>query len=65
MVHGVCYTCVECARNFKSRGGLTRHRKAVHRPFTPAPDGEDDNTFQRRFHRDLNGKQLFRCIDMT
>jgi hypothetical protein len=58
MIHGVCYTCHECGRDFGTRGGLTRHRKAMHRQFTPAPDGEDDNTFQRQFHPNLNGTQF-------
>ncbi|KAJ6540708.1 hypothetical protein B0H19DRAFT_1313483 [Mycena capillaripes] len=54
MIHGVCYTCPECQRNFGTRGGLTRHRKAIHRQFTPAPEGEDEHTFERRYHPDLN-----------
>ncbi|KAJ7602026.1 hypothetical protein B0H17DRAFT_1342371 [Mycena rosella] len=54
MIHGIAYTCPECPRTCGTRGGLTRHRKAMHRHFTPAPEEEDENTFQRRYHPDLN-----------
>ncbi|KAJ7183927.1 hypothetical protein C8R46DRAFT_1159216 [Mycena filopes] len=54
MVHGVSYTCRDCARNFTTTGGLQRHRNTVHRQFTPASEGEDDNTFQSHYHPKLN-----------
>ncbi|KAJ7800738.1 hypothetical protein B0H14DRAFT_3784803 [Mycena olivaceomarginata] len=54
MSHGIAYTCPDCARNFGTTGGLTRHRNAIHRQFTPASEGEDDNTFQFQYHPDLN-----------
>ncbi|KAJ7224045.1 hypothetical protein GGX14DRAFT_648209 [Mycena pura] len=54
MPHGVTYTCPECQRNCASPGGLFRHRRSAHREFTPAPEGENDNTFQLTYHKLLN-----------
>ncbi|KAJ7101001.1 hypothetical protein C8R43DRAFT_1141269 [Mycena crocata] len=54
MVHGVTYTCPECQLNCATPGGLGRHRKAKHRQFTPAPEDDDDNNFERRFHSTMN-----------
>ncbi|KAJ6478433.1 hypothetical protein DFH09DRAFT_1253395 [Mycena vulgaris] len=54
MVHGISHTCPECHFNCVSSGGLRRHRNTKHRQFTPASEGEDDNTFERHFHPDLN-----------
>ncbi|KAJ7616603.1 hypothetical protein FB45DRAFT_1034921 [Roridomyces roridus] len=50
MVHGVAFTCPECSKNCSSISGLSRHRKSKHREFTPAPEGEDENTFQQTNH---------------
>ncbi|KAJ7856063.1 hypothetical protein B0H14DRAFT_3085331 [Mycena olivaceomarginata] len=57
MSHGVAYTCPDCAHNFGTTGGLTHHRNTIHRQFTPASEGEDDNTFQFQYHPDLNGRE--------
>ncbi|KAJ7639463.1 hypothetical protein FB45DRAFT_1134946 [Roridomyces roridus] len=54
MVHGVAFTCPLCQKNCTSASGLTRHRNAQHREFTPASEGEDDNTFRRTSHPLLN-----------
>ncbi|KAJ7457137.1 hypothetical protein B0H11DRAFT_2160829 [Mycena galericulata] len=58
MVHGVAYTCPECQFNSTSASGLTRHRNSQHRRFTPASEGEDDNSFERRCHPLMNGQYL-------
>ncbi|KAJ7798569.1 hypothetical protein B0H14DRAFT_3092899 [Mycena olivaceomarginata] len=54
MVHGISYTCRDCAANFTTTGGLQRHRNSAHRQFTPASEGEDDNTFKSYYHPKLN-----------
>ncbi|KAJ7238115.1 hypothetical protein B0H12DRAFT_1204309 [Mycena haematopus] len=54
MIHGVSYTCRTCAREFGTTGGLQRHRNSAHRRFTPASEGEDDNTFESHYHPKLN-----------
>ncbi|KAJ7737732.1 hypothetical protein B0H16DRAFT_1762218 [Mycena metata] len=54
MVHGISYTCCDCGRNFTSTGGLQRHRNTVHRQFTPASEGDDENTFRSVYHPKLN-----------
>ncbi|KAJ7719182.1 hypothetical protein DFH07DRAFT_872339 [Mycena maculata] len=58
MPHGRSYTCTICLHTCKSRCGLTQHRNLAHRHFTPASEGEDDNTFQTQYHPQLNGMQL-------
>ncbi|KAJ7312556.1 hypothetical protein DFH08DRAFT_918007 [Mycena albidolilacea] len=58
MVHGVAHVCPECLRNFLTPGGLRRHRNSNHREFTPASDGEDENTFERVFHPLLNAPAI-------
>ncbi|KAJ7880806.1 hypothetical protein B0H14DRAFT_3082687 [Mycena olivaceomarginata] len=54
MVHGISYMCRDCAANFTTTGGLQRHRNSAHRQFTPASEGEDDNTFKSYYHPKLN-----------
>ncbi|KAJ7093512.1 hypothetical protein C8R44DRAFT_989924 [Mycena epipterygia] len=54
MVHGFSYTCGNCGRNFTTTGGLRRHQNTVHRQFTPASEGEDENSFQSVHHPKLN-----------
>ncbi|KAJ7918908.1 hypothetical protein B0H13DRAFT_1991238 [Mycena leptocephala] len=54
MPHGTSYTCSICLHTCKSRGGLTQHQKSRHRQFTPAAEGEDENTFTTQYHSHLN-----------
>ncbi|KAJ7162408.1 hypothetical protein C8R46DRAFT_1283311 [Mycena filopes] len=54
MPHGESYSCPDCPRVCKSQGGLSQHQNTCHRKFTPASDGEDDNTFQSQYHPHLN-----------
>ncbi|KAJ7646325.1 hypothetical protein DFH06DRAFT_1270859 [Mycena polygramma] len=54
MPHGKSFTCPVCLHLCKSRGGLSQHHNAKHRQFTPAGDGEDDNTFQTQYRPHLN-----------
>ncbi|KAF8140679.1 hypothetical protein K438DRAFT_1995789 [Mycena galopus ATCC 62051] len=54
MVHGIAYTCRDCGANFTTTGGLRRHRNSAHRQFTPASEGEDENTFKSYYHPKLN-----------
>ncbi|KAF8203408.1 hypothetical protein K438DRAFT_1964892 [Mycena galopus ATCC 62051] len=52
MPHGIVFTCPEpgCDRHFSRIRDLGRHRNSAHRKFTPASDGEDENTFKSHFH---------------
>ncbi|KAJ7771418.1 hypothetical protein DFH07DRAFT_866418 [Mycena maculata] len=50
MPHGVSYTCPTCLDTFTSKSGLACHQNSEHRQFTPAEEGEDKNSFQRRYH---------------
>ncbi|KAJ7219449.1 hypothetical protein GGX14DRAFT_533211 [Mycena pura] len=50
MPHGVSYICRHCLETFSSSRGLSRHKNSAHREFTPAPEDEDENSFQRRIH---------------
>ncbi|KAJ7483082.1 hypothetical protein B0H11DRAFT_1205027 [Mycena galericulata] len=50
MPHGVSYRCPECLRECATRRGLSLHRNLEHRQFTPASEGEDEHTFERRCH---------------
>ncbi|KAJ7203848.1 hypothetical protein GGX14DRAFT_698923 [Mycena pura] len=54
MPHGIAFTCGNCLRNFTSIRGRARHQKSAHREFTPAPEEDDENTFQRRSHKLAN-----------
>ncbi|KAJ6506530.1 hypothetical protein C8R45DRAFT_508629 [Mycena sanguinolenta] len=52
MPHGVSFPCTQpgCGRSFPGLRGLSRHRNSAHRKFTPASEGDDENSFQSRFH---------------
>ncbi|KAJ7506397.1 hypothetical protein B0H11DRAFT_1850523 [Mycena galericulata] len=50
MPHGVSYTCPTCLDTFTSKNGLAHHQNSEHRQFTPAEEGEDENSFERRYH---------------
>ncbi|KAF8191847.1 hypothetical protein K438DRAFT_1970227 [Mycena galopus ATCC 62051] len=54
MPHYSSYTCRHCLKNCKSSRGLSRHRNSEHRQFTPAPEDEDENSFERRYHKLAN-----------
>ncbi|KAJ7202083.1 hypothetical protein GGX14DRAFT_370690 [Mycena pura] len=50
------HKCPDCPRSFTTAGGLTRHRNALHRAFTPVSDGETDPHKHQKFtHPKLNG----------
>ncbi|KAJ7138132.1 hypothetical protein C8R44DRAFT_828463 [Mycena epipterygia] len=54
MTYGITYTCPKCQLNCSSESSLSRHCRSKHRQFTPAPEDEDDNSFQSCFHPLLN-----------
>ncbi|KAJ7939434.1 hypothetical protein B0H13DRAFT_2648517 [Mycena leptocephala] len=56
MPHGISFTCPHCLATFGSNRGRQRHQNSAHRQFTPAPEGEDENNFERRYHLAANGK---------
>jgi hypothetical protein len=56
MPHGISYTCPHCLATFGSSHGRQRHQNSEHRQFTPAPEGEDEHEFERRYHLLANGE---------
>ncbi|KAJ6533651.1 hypothetical protein B0H19DRAFT_1383623 [Mycena capillaripes] len=50
MPHGISYPCPHCLQSFTSSRGRARHQNSEHRQFTPAAEGEDENSFERRYH---------------
>ncbi|KAJ6563752.1 hypothetical protein B0H10DRAFT_2445344 [Mycena sp. CBHHK59/15] len=54
MPHYSSFTCRHCLKNCKSSRGLSRHRNSEHCQFTPAPEDEDENSFERRYHKLAN-----------
>ncbi|KAJ7024440.1 hypothetical protein C8F04DRAFT_1213064 [Mycena alexandri] len=52
MPHSTVFLCTEpgCDRNFTRANGLSRHRNSAHRKFTPASEGDDENSFKSHFH---------------
>ncbi|KAJ7078723.1 hypothetical protein B0H15DRAFT_1025784 [Mycena belliarum] len=55
MPPAISYPCALCPRRFSSGGGRNRHCNAVHREFTPAEDGQDENKHTKHFHSKLTG----------
>lgn len=60
------YTCQDCGRNFKSGGGLTRHRNTQHRKLSPEDDeNPGQSSYTYRYHPFLTGKQAISVLLST